>query len=476
LSPSNSLPVPTEATPLTAWQEAPLVAPPFLPPGTSFAQFLTIVRAHWRQTVLIALALTLVIAVVLKMMPKTFAATATLMVNYEVSQDGKEFPIGAVGSYMATQVEFMESDRVLLPVIENLRLTADEQFTTGFSGNDAAVRRLWVLKNLRASLNITQGRGSQLLYVEASAREPRVAASIANEVVDIYLQEERWLANEPVSRRARDYAAQLAELQSKVTASQEKVTQFRRRNGLSDIAAHNDIELQSLNALEQQLVAVQNVRRAAEASSVGNLAVSAEVLASQTVQTLKDRLNEQQTELAQVSATLGPHHPRVRELQSRIAAIRGALQNEISVYARSNANQIASGRELEGALGRAAEQQRSKVLAVRQQQDEGAKLLLELESAQAVYKRALDGYDQIMFASAGKLTNVTLMSRATPAVRPAKPKKLKLMLAGMAAALFVGLLAPLTYEMAFDRRIRCRDDLERDFGMPVLAEFEGWTA
>jgi hypothetical protein len=35
---------------------------------------------------------------------------------------------------------------------------------------------------------------------------------------------------------------------------------------------------------------------------------------------------------------------------------------------------------------------------------------------------------------------------------------------------FLGLVVPLVYELT-NRRVRCRDDLERDGGVPVLAEF-----
>jgi polysaccharide biosynthesis transport protein len=30
----------------------------------------------------------------------------------------------------------------------------------------------------------------------------------------------------------------------------------------------------------------------------------------------------------------------------------------------------------------------------------------------------------------------------------------------------------LAYEILVNRRLRCRDDVERDFGIPVLAEFD----
>jgi succinoglycan biosynthesis transport protein ExoP len=469
LSSSRSLPVPAHPLP---WPDAPLVAQQYLPPGTSRTQFITMFRAHWRQTVFIALALIVLLAAVLKLMPKTYTATATLMVNYDVNQGGKETPIGAIGSYMATQVELMQSDEVLLPAIDRLRLTQDSEFTAGFDGGDDAALRIWVLRNLRASLTVTQGRGSQLLYLEAAASDSREAALIANTIVDVYLVEEHRLVNDPASRRAQEYSAQLTELQEKVGAAQEKVTHFRQRSGISDITAHNDVELQSLNALEQLLLAAQNARRTAEAKGIGDQAVSTNVLSSQMVQTLKGQLAAQKAQLAQLSATLGAQHPRLLELRSQIAATQGALRQEIRVYSNNNSTEVVADRQLEEKLQGAVESQRSKLLGVRGLQDEGARLLLELDSAQAVYKRALDGYDQIMFDSGGKLTNVTLMSNATPAVAPARPNKLKLMLLGVPLAIVFGLAAPLAYELWFNRRVRCRDDLERDFGMAVLAEFE----
>ncbi len=40
----------------------------------------------------------------------------------------------------------------------------------------------------------------------------------------------------------------------------------------------------------------------------------------------------------------------------------------------------------------------------------------------------------------------------------------------------VGVLAPLIYELLVNRRIRCRDDFERDFSLPVLMEFDAIVA
>jgi succinoglycan biosynthesis transport protein ExoP len=124
-------------------------------------------------------------------------------------------------------------------------------------------------------------------------------------------------------------------------------------------------------------------------------------------------------------------------------------------------------------LAAAVEEQRTKVLSVRKLQDEGTKYVLELESAQSVYKRALDGYDQIMFATdEHNATKVNFISRAVPAMKAIKPNKPKLVLLGVVAGLLLGLATPFVYELIFNRRVRCRDDFERGFGVQVLSEFD----
>ena len=127
--------------------------------------------------------------------------------------------------------------------------------------------------------------------------------------------------------------------------------------------------------------------------------------------------------------------------------------------------------QLEQKLRRAVGAQREKVMTMAQLRDQAAKYRLDLDSAQAVYKRALDGYDQVMFASLGDYTNVDVVSRATPPVKSSKPKIPLFIALGAIAAISLALFLPLAYELA-NRRVRCRDDFERDNGIPVLMEFD----
>jgi succinoglycan biosynthesis transport protein ExoP len=269
----------------------------------------------------------------------------------------------------------------------------------------------------------------------------------------------------------------LAELRAKATAAQDKVTAFRRLNGLNDIrASSTDSEAQNLHNLQERLQETQNLRRSLEAKESGEQASADEALASTTVQQLKTLLSNQTSDLAKLSATYGPQHPKVRELNSQIALTRQSLANETHALSENTITGLTRARELEQKYIRAVADEQAKVLALRQAQDEGGKLLLELESAQSVYKHALDGYDQIMFAAVANHTNVGFVSRAVAPIKASKPNKVNLMLMALAAGIGLGLGIPAIYELFFNRRLRCRDDMEREFGIAVLTQLESVPA
>ena len=388
------------------------LAMPFMPreyanPGMSPTQLTSILWAWRKLTLLIAASVVLVAGAACALWPRTYEASASLMVNFEVNDPlgGKEFPTGLLGSYMATQVELARGSEVLLPVIDRLRLTRKEEYAAGYSGNPAGLRD-WVETRVQKNLLVEQGRyGSQLIHLTYAARTPDEAARVANAVGEEYSQQQYRMLTGPATERARRSTEQLAELKSKVTKAQEQVTEFRQRSGLVDADARIDVDMHAA-----------------------------------LIQSLKTQLAAQTTRMAELAPTLGARHPQVLELQSQTSATRQQLQSELRAYSGKAAAELT-----------------------------GAKYQLELQSAQSSYARALDGYDQIKFASAGGYSNVNFVSRATPPPKASKPKVTVVMFLAFLAGGILGIAIPLIYEL-LHRRVRCRDDMERDHGIPVLVE------
>jgi len=459
-------------------REAPMsVVTPVIPlnfvyPGLSLSQIFSIVRAHRRLTTLIVLVVLSLTALTLALWPRTYTAMVTLMVNYEVNDplNGKELPVGQVGSYIATQVELMQTPEVLLAVVDRLKLTQNRDYAAGYSGDSGTLRE-WAAKELNKNLTIYQGQmGSQLIYLAYSARDPTEAAQVVNAVAEAYKEQDYSRSTGPPGERAKRYAQQLGELKGKVDQAQKDVTAFHQRNALIEEGNKNNVDVGLLESLEERLLEAQNARRAAEARASGDQSVNDQVLSSTLVQTLKTQLAVQEARLAQFNTLYTPQHPDVVDLRSQVQEARRAVASAVHSYTANASATLSVAQRLEQSLQRAVAEQRAKVLAKGQLHDEGAKYLLELQSSQAVYKRALEGYDQVMFASAGHYTNVSFISRATPPVRPSKPKILTGLILGCMAALILGLGLPLGYEL-LNRRVRCRDDLERHHGIPVLVEF-----
>jgi succinoglycan biosynthesis transport protein ExoP len=470
--PVLSVAVPTESV---EYESAPQREEPL---GLSLQQIYAMVWAHRRLTLIIMLAVVLPTALAVKfLLHKTYTATATLMVNTEITNPlaGRDTNDALLANYMSTRVQLMKSSEVLMPVIQKLKLTQDKDYLAGFNGEPNALPD-YVKDGLADNLVIEQGAlGSQLLNVTASARDPVKAAQIANTVSEIYADQELRRQSGPATERAMRYSQELAELKAKVSAAQEQVTAFRQRTGVTtDFTAQNsnqnDVEAALLATMEQRYQDTQSQRRAAEVKAVADQSVNNGYMSSGTVNTLKANLASLESQLAQLSTTLGPQHPKVIELKSQIAATRKSLAIEMQSYASSANSDLSSLRQLEAKLKGAVEEQRQKVLNMRRLQDEGAKYVVELESAQSVYKRALDGYDEIMFAAGGHTTNVTFVSRAVPPLKAAKPNKVAIFLMSIVGGLGLGLVLPTLYELFFQRRVRCADDLERAFAIPVLVE------
>jgi succinoglycan biosynthesis transport protein ExoP len=454
--------------------------PPFLPPteqqegGMSLAQVFAIVWAHRKLSLIITVALAVVFATYIKFLPKSYNATAVVMVNYEANDPllGEQaFPAGLMDSYIATQIAVIQSASVMGPVIGELELTKNKEFMAGYNGGGSEAD--WAKAQLLKKLIITHPNYTQLIYISAESLTAVDAALLANTVAKVYLSQQQDRLNTPATERANKYAEQLSGLKEKVAAAQQKVTEFRERNGLTDVAPdNNDVEVALLNSLEHQYQDAVNAERAIMVSQQSQQDVTKAAAQSGVVQALRGQLANLQAKMAEYKITYGPSHPKVIELQSQIDSAKSGIDNEMRSLSNSSTVDLTTIRDLASKLKIAVDSQRTKVLARRRQQDDGGKLLLELESAQAVYQRALDGYDKVIAAAGGQSSNLRLMDSAEVPVKSTKPNKMKLLIMALAASMFFGLAGPFAYDFLLKRKVRCREDVEHDLGMPVLAEFD----
>ncbi|HEX4872827.1 MAG TPA: GNVR domain-containing protein [Nevskiaceae bacterium] len=455
---------------LPAETEAALPTP-FIASAPTPQQIGTMIWARRYAIALITAVLVVFTGVVSKLLPRSYEATATLLVDFEINDplSGRDFSPMLAESYLLTQMEFMTSPVVLLPVVDALGLASREEYLAGYSGEGGTGLREWVMAGLARDLSVSQGKQSRFIYVTYSARDPQLAAAGANAVANRYLEAAQERSGAPVREQADRYGTQLESLRTAVDAAQTRVTEFRQRTGLIDLDQKVDVDAERLLELDRRLAEAESQRRLAEQRHARGAETSAAVLESALVQSLKTQLAQQEARMAELSATLGTRHPEYQALQAEIATTRERLQREIGAYGGGARAELDAARSVEQQLRREVERQRETLLETRRLQDEGTRYLRELESATKVYESALQGYDQILLSAQSRYSPARLVSAATPPLRHSRPKATQNVILALFAGLMVGTAICLLLEL-MRRRVRSRDDLERELRLPVLAE------
>lgn len=436
--------------------------------GISLMQVRAIARSYWRASLIIWILLTVALALFLLLMPKVYTATATLVVDDsgDTTLSGQAPQADQLATYLAEQAELLTSPALLRPVVGQLGLATNPHWSGGFRGDPRALPD-YIAKRLADALQIQISPNDQLVYVAASAASPAEAANIANAVVNQYFAERRG--------RAERYEVQLSELRDRVANAQASLATFRAQKGVTDVtdlSQKSDTETEALDALEAKLLDAQNASRALEAREASDPRSSEEAMASPQVQQLRVELRTLQGELAQARTLYGARHPKILALDSQIAATRRALATEQGMLQVDLSTQLKNARALQTQYSQAVAQQRQNVVALRDLQGQGGRLELDLQSAQEVYKDALAGYEQAMFSSVDKFTNLRVISAASPPVYSSKTKKREWLVKGSLAALLLGFALSFGYELLLNRRLRCADDLERTLGLRMLGQID----
>lgn len=426
--------------------------------------------ARHRLIVAVAIGMAVLAGVLSKfVLPKEYSSEAALLIDYDVNNpiSGREFPSQLASSYMSTQQAIIESPKVLGAVVDKLGWASNAERAKGAPAGK--VREWLIEKVLGKNLSVKTYKDTRLIYIGYSDRDPAEAARVVNTVAEVYKNLQSETSDGSARERVSDYNAQLEALRQKVVDAQGKLAEFRTRTGLLEFEPSGGVDAERLSSLNSRLSDLEVQRRTAQARAAsGNLAQDAEVLGSGLIQGLKAQVLELQNNFTQVSRDLGPRHPDYIAAQKQLDAARKALAVEEANYANAIRNLSRSAGSSEAAIAKQVDAQRKQLLATREQQDEGAVLVRDVEAAKKVYERALDLYDKVVAPSESRFTNIALVSAGTPALKPSKPVVRVNILLGLIGGGLLAAFGALLWELTH-RRVRSDEDLEGELGLPIIA-------
>ena len=363
---------------------------------------------------------------------------------------------------VASQVQVILSRDLARQAIRKLNLAGNPEFDPIAGGGGLLRQLVGLITGSRSStrddrifdeyykrLNVYALPKSRVVSVEFQSRDPALAARAANVIAELYIEMQANAKREQARGAAEALGTQVAMLRTRVAEADGKVEEFRSKTGLMVGANNTTLPSQQLGEINAQLASARTAqadsqaraRLLREAVRNGRLNEVPDIANNELVRRVAEQRVTLRSQLALESRTLGPEHPRTKDLNAQIAGVEA----EIRALGERTARTLENDARIAGSrvefLTAAVERQ---MRAVGTSGDDEVRLR-ELEREARLAKEQLDQssqrWQEALARESSKATpgDARVISRAVEPEKPVSPKKILIMFAaigGLAMSIF----------------------------------------
>lgn len=437
-------------------------------------QFLRIIRARWILAASVLGAIVSLVVILSLVLPKSYRASATVMA------DVRPDPVSAIAAnssmvmsgYLATQVDIIKSPTVAQKVVRSLRLTENQSMRSRWEAQTKGQGdfTVWLAEVIGRGLDVKPSHESNVIEIEYEGSDPGFAAALANAFAQAYIESTVQIRVDP-ARQYADFFEERARLaREKLEKAQSRLAAAQKEKGIVATEERLDVETSRLTDLAAQVTGLRALKaetgnRSTQANS--NPDQMQDVLNNSVISTMKSDLVRLEGKLQEMLEKYGDAHPGVQEVRANISTVRSRLRAEtdrVTGSTRINSN-IASAREAQAAT--AFEEQRQRVLKLKDARYELQVLEREVESAQRIYDSIQARLSQTSLESNANQSGLYLLSKATEPSSASSPKLVLNTILAIILGSVVALLSVMIAELS-DRRIRGPLEITQVLEMQVI--------
>ena len=448
----------------------------------SIQQFLLALRARFGGFGLALAATVLAATVTSLLLPKSYKATVSLLVDAKDEQSLSNVlrPLIAPQerlSYLQTQMDIITSKKVARKVVQDLKLAESPSMRTAFEHEQRGKGAIedWLIESLLKKLKVETSQ-SNVIQASFSAADPGFSASVANGFAKAYIDTMLELRVEPTRQAAAWFDEQLKTLRANLEDAQAKLTDYHQRQGIVSADERFDVENTRLGVLSEQVAKAQEqtfqwnsrtqqARRFLEQG--GSPDRLPDVLDNPFIQKLKADLLHGEAKLQEMATQYGANHPQYQRQVSENQSLRERLDAEMRKIVTGIESSARQNRQREADLTRAMAAQRARLLALKENRNEFTVLRRNVESAERAYDTAMQRSVVSQVESRASQTNVTVLNPAFVPSAPSQPKIFLNIALSVVVGTMLGIGIVILTEI-FDRRVRSPDDLGNEWNVPLL--------
>ncbi|HUC44393.1 MAG TPA: polysaccharide biosynthesis tyrosine autokinase [Candidatus Sulfotelmatobacter sp.] len=408
-----------------------------------------------------------------------------------------DYSFAAYTDFYQTQYKILSSDAVARTVVERLGLTAHPRFQAGDGkpGLYANLRGLLpgalparprdpvevAANRLKEKLEIAPVRNSHLVEVSWVAPEPKLAADVANAVVDSYV-EFNIQSSYQTSDQAREFLVnQIATLRKEIAAQESLLQGYGETKHIVSADDESNITMKALSDIAAKRTLAETVLAEKEArfKAVRDTPASAlpETVSSELIARLKQEVAQYEAEYSEKAKQFKDDWPGMQQLRSKMDQARAGLDAETEAIG-ANVRRAA-----EADYRQALEAVRGLSALLDRQQDAAQSLkrdAVEFKSLQSDVQKKRETLNALMtrqneMALTSRLkdldatsSNIRIVDHARPAAFPFRPDRKLNLLVGLVFGLTAGIALALMLDY-LDNTIVSAAEIDRVVALPVLA-------
>jgi len=414
--------------------------------------------------------------------------------------------------FLNTQINILRSESVAKAVIHQEDLAGDPEFngelkqrglmagvgavrsglssavaavTDGFSAEQSAssapVDDATVPPEIRAQrelvnryqekITIQEVPNSDLLRVSVDSFSPTKAAALANVHTQAYIQSSDQRRFNSTSSAKEFLQTQIREAQAELEASEKALTDFAREKNIVDVEDRSNVMETRLEDLNSALTQTRQDRISAEVAyrqaMEGDLESVPEVLEGELIRELRQEYAKLRSEYQEMSQTFKDSYPKMKQLRSKMEDVRTSLDEESGKLVTGLENRYEQLASREKKLEEQVDQQRSKLLDLKDRAISYNILKREWEANKELYAGLLEKQKDVSVAAGMETNNISVVDQAAVPIHKHSPKTTR----NVAIAGVFGIMGGvgIAFLLAFlDNTFKTREDLEHALGVPYL--------
>ena len=460
-------------------------------------------RHYWRilyrrrWIVLAIIAACVGVAIVASMLTqREYTATTRIQVDREQAKvlniEGVEAEdSGALNAeFYQTQYALLKSRSLSESVVRSLGLADNYRYLADY--NESQIDELRALprderfamaaSKLNESTIVSPVRHSSIIDVSVEAARPALAATLANEVAEKFIETNLSRRFEATAYARQFLQTRLNAVRAKLEESERQATEYARAQGLIKVASSGEGGQMSseqslisadLAQLSSQLALARAAREKAEgdyrANSGGNAAAAS--LNNVALNAIRQQRAELTAELSKLESDFGPEYPKVLALRAQIAELDRRVAQEqrvvTSSVSRDLEDRFRQALATEQGLQNRVDQLKSAVLDQQQRAIRFNIIQRDVDTNRALYEALLQRFKEIGIAGGVGTNNVSIVDDALPPNGPSSPNLPLNLALGLLIGVGLGAGAAFALEQLAESVI-LPAEFQRKLGIPLL--------